>query len=215
MAYSFNGEMDPARHYNRWEIKFENPEPYPLVTVNGDGNIIGLNLVSQGLQDEDIADLSHLPSKLEVLNLRRNQLSVLDLSMLPRTLKYLYLGSNKLRSVDFGNLPMNLTLLDLQHNELRHVELSDLREGLDELDLSNNRLRQVNLINLAVSLQTVDLRGKEVSQVTLWMDNTLGARPFIENYGDPYGGTQRYKETTMGYEFQRGSHVTKIKLQSR
>ena len=81
-----------------------------------DGQIIRLSC--DGLQDDDIVDLHHLPTHLKELSLSDGKLTGMDLSALPRGLEDLFLMENNITTMMIRYIPPSLKELHLGFNPL-------------------------------------------------------------------------------------------------
>lgn len=89
-------------------------------------------------------------TKLKVLNLNYNQLTVLSGSLFPPSLIYLGLQYNDMTTLDYSTLQLpSLEVLNIGHNSLRAIDAGKLLPGLPKLQillLSHNKLSEESLL---------------------------------------------------------------------
>ena len=129
------------------------------ITTDCDGRITILELTGLNLRDEDIADLSNLPPKLNILDLIGNELTAVGLTELPHGLRRLHLEMNRISNVSLDQLPESLELLGLSSNRLRHVPMDKLPQSLRCLHLDHNQLLMLRMGNIPSELEVLCVRG--------------------------------------------------------
>lgn len=72
-----------------------------------------------GLEDDDILDLSYLPRKMTVLFLERGNLTGIDLGKLPQGLESLSLRKNNISTMDVKSTPSSLKYFFLEDNPVK------------------------------------------------------------------------------------------------
>ena len=143
------------------------------ITVNGKGDIVGIDLHHQQLTHHSIGDLSKLPPTLLTLQLSGNNFGEIDVAMLPRGLEHLGLSATALNTLNVAELPRTLKTLDIDHNRLADLDLTNLPPAMEELSASYNGLTSVDLSNLSQRLRKVYLDHNELRQVDLSMLSRL------------------------------------------
>ena len=131
---------------------------FNCASVDKSGNIIGLTL--EGLRDEDIADLSKLPSNLRTLQINHCEITALDLTQIPSGLISLDLSNNKLGKVNLNGLPIGLECLRLDGNNLSELELKNIPQTIRSLSMSGNQLDRIDLSPLGLMRNAVNVNVK-------------------------------------------------------
>ena len=84
------------------------------IVIHEGGYIDEINV--DGLEDDDILDLSYLPRNLTIFTSENGYLTGIDFSKLPRGLETLDLMGNEISTMAVNSAPPSLHLIILQHN---------------------------------------------------------------------------------------------------
>lgn len=148
---------------------------FQTVKIDADGHIIEICLQHMGLQDEDIRDLSNLPSKLLRIDLEHNKLTSINVANLPKGLQSLSLGDNNLIQIDLDGLSDSVQDVYLSHNKLKEVTWSKLPRSIHCIDLKHNQLIRIELHNLLPSaLNWISLYGNRM--LTIVVEEGMASR---------------------------------------
>lgn len=152
------------------------------IITNSEGRIITLLLNGLGLLDEDIADISNLPRKIETLSLDFNALATLDIGKLPRTVKELRLDRNRFKSFHVNLLPPEIIRVSITDNRIRNVTLEGMPRTLESLDLQHNKVGRLGMGHVPTTLLSLRLEGNRA----IWFDPGMGNGRLTRIYNQPY-----------------------------
>lgn len=151
----------------------EKPDLYLLMqsrnsyALNEQGEIIGLNLCSNDLTDEQIQFVWELKS-LQALNLGENRLKQVIIPASMPYLRFLNLSENPaLDELLFEDGLPGLERLDLSECRLKELALPPGFEALHTLDVQRNQLKVVQIEGACPNLVFLDLSRNRISQLNL------------------------------------------------
>lgn len=104
------------------------------ITLNHDRNGYWIERIRvDGLEDDDIKDVSYLPRDLRHLVLLKGTFTYIDMGRLPRGLESLQLMGNQISKMDLRSTPPSLERLNLENNPFEEQGITlnlPLRSGL-------------------------------------------------------------------------------------
>lgn len=146
-------------------MKYDKQRPHAYA-CGDNGQVIGLNLRSLGLTDEQAAFIWELKG-LQALNLSENQLSAAGLPEMS-ALRYLNLSENKnLRTLTFGGELPKLEWVELSECALEELTLPDGCEQLRSLYVQKNKLRRLVFKGECPELELLDAGENQLAAFTL------------------------------------------------
>ena len=129
-----------------------------------------LDLSYNGIENIDENFFESISSRLEILNLRNNELSNEKQLIFLNYLNYLrefYLDYNRLESISQLNFPLNLRILSLRNNRFQQFDISLVTrlESLEKLYLSSNKLTKFvqKMKSVFDSLEILELDRNDLS----------------------------------------------------